>query len=83
LRTNLTLFRKEEIKLFICSNNYEPYTDILLTETLGPDWRKFFDLIILDARKPLFFRAEGPFYDPAYDSAIKRGLPGKKIIRRI
>ena len=30
--------------------------------TLGDDWKNFFDLCIVDARKPLFFKGKSPFY---------------------
>ena len=54
------------------------YTNAALTATLGEGWRKLFDQVFVNAQKPLFQRAEAPFY--VFDRAGKHGFRGKKII---
>lgn len=34
-----------------------------MTESMGPEWHKLFDMCIVNARKPLFQKAESPFID--------------------
>jgi HAD superfamily 5'-nucleotidase-like hydrolase len=53
-------------KLLLISNSEWYYTDAIcryLFDDVAPsrDWRRLFDLIIVGARKPLFFRDESPF----------------------
>lgn len=40
------------------------------------NWQKFFDVIVMDAKKPLFMRTEGGFFE--YDS-YKDNLLGPKV----
>jgi hypothetical protein len=49
----------------------------MMQATLGEsNWQKFFDVIVMDAKKPLFMRSENNFYE--YDS-YKDDLKGPKI----
>lgn len=53
-------------RLLLISNSEWYYTDAVcryLFESTAPegDWRKLFDLIVVSARKPLFFRDQSPF----------------------
>ena len=48
--------------LFITSNSNVDYMETVMTVTLGPDWKNYFDICVANARKPLFYRAESPFY---------------------
>jgi len=45
-------FRDAGKKLFLCSNSGYHYVDGGLQYMLGEDWREFFDVIIVGARKP-------------------------------
>ena len=49
--------------IFLTSNSNVDYMDQVMTHTLGKDWKKYFDLCVANARKPLFYRAEHPFYE--------------------
>lgn len=49
----------------------------MMQATLGEEnWQKFFDVIVMNAKKPLFMRSESTFYE--YDS-YKDDLKGPKI----
>ncbi len=39
------------------------YLEITMQATLGKDWESYFDIILTSARKPLFMKAESPFYE--------------------
>jgi hypothetical protein len=39
---------------FLTSNSSFEYVDSVLKISIGDDWQNFFDLIIVNARKPLF-----------------------------
>jgi len=78
LPLTLDKFVKGGKKLFLLTNSGWEYTDHILTHFLTglvddyPDWRDYFDLIIIDASKPSFF-SEGsplePFEPPGEDRA--------------
>ncbi|NXL67488.1 5NTC nucleotidase, partial [Chordeiles acutipennis] len=69
-RVPLLLSRMKEVgKVFLATNSDYNYTDAIMSylfnfsdgdkaETLQRPWRSYFDLIVVDTRKPLFF-AEG------------------------
>ncbi|NWR58557.1 5NTC nucleotidase, partial [Bucorvus abyssinicus] len=69
-RVPLLLSRMREVgKVFLATNSDYNYTDAIMSylfdfsdgdtvETLPRPWRSYFDLIVVDTRKPLFF-AEG------------------------
>ena len=44
--------------------------------SLGDNWKSYFDIVVANARKPLFYRAESPFYE--YDQTAKNDQ-GKKL----
>ena len=56
----LRTLRAGSKKLFLLTNSEAFYTEILLSYLLesngGPSWRTYFDLIVVDARKPRFFQ---------------------------
>lgn len=60
-------FRSAGKKLFLMTNSYAPYTDVVMRFLLDgrhadyPDWRAYFDVIITGASKPRFFRHRAPF----------------------
>uniref|UniRef100_A0A668ARB7 5'-nucleotidase, cytosolic II, like 1 n=1 Tax=Myripristis murdjan TaxID=586833 RepID=A0A668ARB7_9TELE len=53
---------KEVAKVFLATNSDYIFTEAIMQYLLesgsGPKWRSFFDLVVVDTRKPLFF-AEG------------------------
>ncbi|XP_041441116.1 5'-nucleotidase domain containing 4 isoform X1 [Xenopus laevis] len=56
-RTPILLSRMREVgKVFLATNSDYNYTDDI--DTIKKSWRSYFDLIVVDTRKPLFF-AEG------------------------
>ena len=40
--------------------------------TLGKDWKNYFDICCLNAKKPLFQRAENQFYEKDSDKKNKK-----------
>jgi hypothetical protein len=44
--------------------------------TLGTEWEMMFDLVIVECQKPLFHRAENPFY--IHEASTKDGR-GEKV----
>ena len=47
----------------MATNSHLEYTDLLLKTVFGDDWRELFDVVICDARKPLFQRSDNPFFE--------------------
>ena len=54
----LERLREKKKKLFIATNSDIGYAKLVMEATLGPDWRKYFDLILTDCGKPNFFSEE-------------------------
>ena len=52
------------------------HVDMVMETTVGKNWRRLFDLLFIDCHKPLFQRANKPFY--AYDKS-ESNLKGDKI----
>jgi 5'-nucleotidase len=67
LALTLHKFRSAGKKLFLLTNSPWPYTQAMMTYLLGGSlqeyrsWELFFNVIIVSARKPLWFRGEEPF----------------------
>ncbi|MFN8179171.1 MAG: HAD-IG family 5'-nucleotidase [bacterium] len=59
----LDTLREEGKKVFLLTNSEPQYTDLLMSHLLdgngGPAWRTRFDLVVVDAGKPRFFRERG------------------------
>ena len=45
--------------------------------TLGSEWKMLFDIVVVEAHKPLFHRAENSFY--LYDSKSYEDSRGAKV----
>jgi HAD superfamily 5'-nucleotidase-like hydrolase len=60
----LRRLREEGKRVFLLTNSELYYTDILLSHLLEgrgqPPWRSYFDLIVVESRKPGFFRERNP-----------------------
>jgi hypothetical protein len=37
--------------------------ELIMSTTLGPDWRSFFNMVFADCRKPTFFKGEAIMYE--------------------
>jgi hypothetical protein len=48
--------------LFIITNDHYDYLNLTMTESFGPNWIQLFDLVICNAKKPLFTRGAKPFF---------------------
>jgi len=55
LRESLIKLKRAGKKLFLATNSHTEYSNLIMTTTLGDDWRSFFDIICCYCRKPLFF----------------------------
>nr|CAD2195722.1 unnamed protein product [Meloidogyne enterolobii] len=63
-------------KTFLLTNSEYEYTKAVMTFLLGDKWRDFFDIIIVDARKPLWFGEGTVFREVNIETgALKIGIP--------
>lgn len=69
LPLTLDKFRDSGKKLFLLTNSEWFYTDIVMSYLLEghaletySSWRDYFDIVIVDSRKPDFFKGQTPFY---------------------
>ncbi|KAL3102369.1 hypothetical protein niasHT_029794 [Heterodera trifolii] len=63
-------------KTFLLTNSDYEYTKGIMTFLLGPEWRSFFDMIIVDACKPLWFGEGTVFREVNTETgALKIGVP--------
>uniref|UniRef100_A0A914DX80 Cytosolic purine 5'-nucleotidase n=1 Tax=Acrobeloides nanus TaxID=290746 RepID=A0A914DX80_9BILA len=71
----LTQLRESDRRTFLLTNSDYPYTNGMMTYLIGPDWPTYFDIAIVDARKPLWF-AEGTVFREvdANTGALKIGI---------
>ena len=71
--------KKAGKKLFLGTNSHTEYSNVIMTATLGDDWRQFFDVVCCYCRKPLFFwdQKPSPFY--TYDPSSKM-LRGQQLL---
>jgi hypothetical protein len=60
--------------LVLVTNSHMQYAELILNVALGPDWRKIFDLIIVNAQKGGFFTMERPFKDLDVDRKEDGGI---------
>lgn len=93
LRSSLARLRQAGKKVFLGTNSHTEYANVIMTATLGDDWRSFFDVICCACRKPLFFwdQKPAPFYPhdpkalnlkgrPILDQAEMTATPGETYI---
>jgi hypothetical protein len=59
------------------TDSHIEFINLVMKATLGEDWKNFFDFCIVDARKPLFFRSNSPFY--SVDTKVKATFRGTVI----
>jgi hypothetical protein len=59
----LAALRSHGKKLFLTSNKHLEFLELTMKETLGKNWQDFFDIIVANCRKPLFYKSENPFYE--------------------
>jgi len=66
-------------RLFLATNSHTEYSNLIMTATLGDDWKTFFDIICCYCRKPLFFWdiKTDPFYEV---DNTKANLKGRAIL---
>lgn len=73
LAPTLHKFRSAGRKLFLLTNSRWPYTDRMMSHLLGdslpeyPTWRHFFDVVVVAAQKPAFFRQRRPLMEREHD----------------
>jgi len=54
----LIKLREKGKKIFLATNSHSDYANLIMTTSIGEDWRDFFDLISVASLKPQFW------YDP-------------------
>lgn len=68
LSLTLDKLRESDKKLFLLTNSEYYYTDMIMEYLLDTDslhyssWRDYFEIVIVNARKPGFFKENTPFY---------------------
>lgn len=61
LAAMLKSLRRDKKELFLASNSNFEFVSAGMTYLVGENWRKYFDVVIVSARKPTFYRANQPF----------------------
>ena len=69
MREVIQKLRDQGKVLFVGTNSHWEYMELIMSTTLGPDWRNFFDFVFAFCRKPHFFSTENPMY--IMDKSIK------------
>jgi 5'-nucleotidase len=70
--------RQSGKKLLLITNSEWTYTDAMMRYAFEPhlpeggDWRELFDLVIVGARKPIFFTSENPIMEVVTDDGLLR-----------
>ncbi|KAJ6252495.1 5'-nucleotidase domain-containing protein [Anaeramoeba flamelloides] len=65
LKQLFRLLRKDNKKIFLLTNSIFGYVNLTLDYLLGSNWQEYFDLILMYAKKPVFFQSgsQTPFID--------------------
>jgi len=65
--------RQKGVLIFIASNSSYEIADILMKESIGPNWVDHFDFCIYETKKPNFFRkyAEYPKFTDLQDNTVE------------
>lgn len=69
-------------KLILITNSEWSYASTILRHALDPympegqTWRNLFDIAIVDARKPEFFKSRAPIYELVSDDGLLRAVTG-------
>ena len=62
LREVLLALRKQGKCVFLGTNSHWEYMELIMSTTLGSDWRKCFDFVFCFCRKPAFFNTDNPMF---------------------
>ena len=73
----LTKLREQGKWLFIGTNSHFEFMELILTSTIGENWRQYFDAVFCFCRKPLFFNAKPAMY--VYDESVGGKLYGPEV----
>jgi 5'-nucleotidase len=86
LAPTLHKLRSSGKRLFLLTNSAWDYTDAVMSYLLGsalvayPEWRTYFDIIVVSARKPSFFTDRDPFYE-LDQAGARRGAVSEPFAR--
>lgn len=61
LKSKIQKMRKNGQKFFLLSNSSFEYSNILLNQAIGEDWKNCFDLFLFHSCKPGFYTKDTPF----------------------
>ena len=62
LKEVLKDLRAKKMFVFLLTNSHVEHTEMVMTVSLGKDWREAFDVVCCNANKPEFFQLKRPFY---------------------
>jgi HAD superfamily 5'-nucleotidase-like hydrolase len=89
LAPTLHKFRSSGKKLFLLTNSAWDYTDAVMAHLIGdalpayPNWRSYFDIVIVAGLKPAFFADKNPFLEIDSTGAVKGKHSGPFVRNRI
>ncbi|CDW90182.1 UNKNOWN [Stylonychia lemnae] len=75
LRKSIQKLKDNGKRLFLATNSHTEYSNLIMTATLGDDWKDFFDIVCCYCRKPLFFWdiKTDPFFELDQSKANQKG----------
>mmetsp|Transcript_4339 Transcript_4339/g.2862 ORF Transcript_4339/g.2862 Transcript_4339/m.2862 type:complete len:105 (-) Transcript_4339:308-622(-) len=62
LKETLKKLRDAGKLIFLATNSHNDYMEVIMRQTIGDDWKDYFDLINAHCRKPGFFGKDQQFY---------------------
>ncbi|MBI4819822.1 MAG: HAD-IG family 5'-nucleotidase [Deltaproteobacteria bacterium] len=80
--------RSANKKLFLLTNSHWDYTRVVMSYALDgrfpeyPSWENYFDLVIVGAQKPAFFKESRPFFEVDRETGGLLDRPVEKLERR-
>jgi len=61
------------------TNSHFEYMELIMSTTLGEDWRSFFNMVFCDCRKPNFFKGEAAMYEADPNVINFKGKPVSEL----
>jgi hypothetical protein len=61
VRRWLMSLRRRAVVLVLATNSHIDYTHLLMSHAFGAHWQELFDIVVVDSRKPGFFKGNAPF----------------------
>jgi hypothetical protein len=69
----MTKLKEQGKFIFLGTNSMFDYMELIMSTTLGKDWRSFFNMVFCDCRKPNFFKGEANMFERDASKESKNG----------